>query len=147
MLATNCFLRSVFVEKIDIWNACIMAFTSNNRTLLHSPLVLIYRQNSTVVSKTLVYSEPKTGVWGITPICLNTQCQSQAGDTFSKTHKVGNMLSHMRASWSCKRCKGKTNVFDRPSWIEEVPDRRHYYAYEYPFEDKVGALADSLVWR
>lgn len=149
MLATTTFLRSVFVENLKVWEACTLAFTSSSRTLQHSPVVLIFRQGDTVESKTMVYSEPKTAVWGIKPVCKNPTCESQIGDVFTKTHKThktGNALSHIKASWVCKRCQKKTQPFDRPSWIEEVPDRRHYFVYDYPFDEKLERLVDSLVW-
>lgn len=146
MLPSTSFLRSVFVEKTNIWDACIMAFTSNHNVLSHSPIVLIYRQGESVISKTLIYSEPRTGVWGIKPICTNPQCQSQAGDVFSKTHKVTNSLTHARASWSCKRCNRKTEIFNRPLWIEEVPNHRNFFFYDYPFEGRVETLARNMKW-
>ena len=150
MLSMTIFLRCVFVERQDVWDACVLAFTSHSRTLLHSPLVLIRQQGpSTVITKTMVYSDPKGGVWGLQPPCTNPECDTRPGDVYSKTHKshkAKDKLAHSKVSWACKRCHQKTNIVERPSWIEEVPDRRHYYVFEYPYDEKAEELYRSLIW-
>jgi len=140
------FLRSVFIDRLPIWSACVMAFTANPSVLLNSPLVIVYREGTETVSRTLVYSHPKDGVWGITPICTRSSCPTQVGDLFSKTHKVNKTQLHTRASWTCKRCRFKTDVFERPKWINEVPNRLNFFFYKFPFDSKVTTLADERTW-
>jgi hypothetical protein len=140
------FLRSVFIDQTPIWDACVMAFTANPSVLQKSPLVIIYREGARTVSRTLIYSQPKDGVWGITPICTRNGCPTQPGDVFSKTHKVNKTHTHTRASWICKRCRFKTDVFERPAWITEVLNRLNFFFYEFPFEGKVTTLASERTW-
>ena len=133
-----------------MWDACVLAFTSHSQILLHSPLVLICQQGPlTVITKTMVYSDPKGGIWGLQPPCTNTECDTWPGDIYFKTHKshkAKDKLAHSKVSWACKQCHQKTNIVERPSWIEEVPDCRHYYVFEYPYVEKAEELYRSLIW-
>jgi hypothetical protein len=148
MCATVEFMRLILINRVAIWDACLMAFTANPLVLQHSPLVIIYCQDMNVVSRTLVYSQPKDGVWGITPICTDVSCLTQPGEVFSKTHKVKKTPQlHCRASWTCKRCQRNSDTFDKPDWVIEVPHRMNFFLYEYPFESKVSALAKERTWR
>ena len=141
------FLRSVLVNRADIWDACIMAFTTNPLVLEHSPLVIVYRKGSTIISRTLIHSQPKDGVWGIMPTCPNRDCPTQAGDVYSKTHKVKKVLAHTRASWACKRCGRTSAPFEKPEWVQEVPRTLNYFFYDFPFESKVDLVAKGIVWK
>ena len=127
-----------------MWDACVLAFTSHSQTLLHSALVLILQQGpSTVITKTMAYSDLKRGIWGLQPPCTNAECDTLPGDVYSKTHmshKAKDKLAHLKVSWACKQCHQKTNIIKRPSWIEEVPDHRHYYVFEYPYDEKAEGL-------
>ena len=140
------FLRSVFINRTPIWDACVMAFTADPLVLQSSPLVVVYREGTSTISRTLIYSHPVDGVWGITPICTRDSCLTQPGDVFSKTHKVKKTQTHTRASWTCKRCRSKTEVFERPTWITEVPNRLNFFFYEFPFEGKATTLASERTW-
>jgi len=129
-----------------IWDACVMAFTANPSVLQNSPLVIVYREGTRTVSRTLIYSHPKDGVWGITLICARNGCPMQPGDIFSKTHKVNKVYKHTRASWICKRYRFKTDVFIRLAWITEVPNRLNFFFYKFPFKGKVTTLVSERTW-
>jgi hypothetical protein len=147
MLAVTQFFRGVYITGGNIWQACVTAFTANTSVLQHSPLVLIYREGATVISRTLVYSQAKDGVWGIVPVCTNTTCATQAGDVHSKIHKVHKVAGHSVASWMCKRCSRRSDKIQRPDWITEVPYKLNFFFYDYPFESKASALANEVTWR
>jgi hypothetical protein len=146
MIAVTDFLRGIFVDGVTIWKACVRAFTANPLVLQHTPLVLIYREGTTVISRTLIYSQAKDGVWGITPICTNDQCATQPGDVYSKTHKVHKTATHSMVSWSCRRCLRTSDKFPRPDWITEVPYKLNFFFYDYPFEAKAAMLANKRTW-
>jgi hypothetical protein len=146
MCAVIVFLRSVFVNGADIWEACMMAFTADALVLKHSPLVIVYRKDSHIFSRTLIHSDPKTGVWGITPICPNDDCSTQPGDVYSKTHKVRSIQAHALASWACKRCGGKSDQFGRPEWVREVPHKLNYFFYDFPFQQMADVVAKERKW-
>jgi len=86
MLVVMEFLCGVYITSDNIWHACVTAFTANTGVLQHSPLVLIYRKGATTISRTLVYSQAKDGVWGIVLVCTNPTCATQPRDIYSKTH-------------------------------------------------------------
>jgi hypothetical protein len=147
MIAAVEFLRSVYIDRMDIWDACVMAFTANPRVLQHSPIVLLYSVQGSIYSRTLVRSQPKDGVWGIEPICSAPNCISQVGDTYSKTHKVTGMQTHTRVSWVCKRCSKTSDIFNKPDWIHEVTKRSHFFYYDFPFEEQVSAMVKERIWK
>lgn len=147
MLAVMGFLRGVYITDGNIWQACVTAFTATASVLQHSPLVLIYWDGTAVISRTLVYSQAKDGVWGIVPICTNPRCATQAGDVYSKTHKVQKVMAHSVASWICKRCSKTSDKIQKPDWITEVPHKLIYFFYDYPFESKASALANENTWH
>ena len=147
MLAVTDFLRSVYITGGNIWDACVTAFTVNASVLQHSPLVLMFREGATVISRTLVWSQAKDGVWGIVPVCTNPSCATQPGDVYSKMHKVHKVAAHSLASWTCRRCSRTSDKFRRPDWITEVPHKLNFFFYDYPFESKASVLANERTWH
>ena len=74
---------------------------------------------------------------------------NQPGDVYSKTHKSHkskDKLAHLKVLWACKQCHQRTNIIERPLWIEEVPDHRHYYVFEYPYDENAEELYRTLIW-
>jgi hypothetical protein len=132
------FLRRVYIERKQPWEAWMEAFTASKRVLTHSPVVLIYQDQFATISHLLVYSMAHSHAWGMEPRCGNVGCSAQIGDVVSKTMRgqTNNTRNHGVVMWICNRCNWKSAWAPRPEWIHAIVGHDLFFWHEYPL-DKV----------
>jgi hypothetical protein len=126
------FLSQVYTNRDAPIVAFERAFTNDSRLGALTPVNMMYRENGEIRSKQIVYSNFKTRVWGLAPVCGNPHCFGLPGNIVFRPRKTNRGdKNHDFVSCICRACNWGTSYIQRPEWLKPLR-RPFFFMHDYP---------------
>lgn len=129
MVALLQFLRLAYLYQEDLWEALVNSFL-DHRLLTHAPVVLIFRDETRVISRQVIYSVPQARPWGLLPRCGDPNCPSLPG-SFDILGGRRQKENHPTFKIRCLQCGWSSEYVARPKWLNELP-KKFFFWHHYP---------------
>jgi hypothetical protein len=129
-------IKAILTRNKDPWFAFADQFSVDQTALSHTPLVFIDRTVLGIRARQLVFSDPPANAWGVIPRCGHTDCRGHkhVGSVRAQMMDRGDN-NHNFCRFKCLECNWTTRWVQRPSWLEPLQMRTHFFSHPYPLSD------------
>jgi hypothetical protein len=129
-------IKAIITRNKDPWLAFADQFSVDQTALSHTPLVFIDRTSLGPRARQLVFSDPPVNAWGIIPRCGHTDCKGQKniGSVRVQATERGDK-NHNYCRFTCLHCKWSSRWVERPSFVQPLQMRMHFFSHPYPLSD------------